>query len=117
VGDGGGIEEDQVGDAVGVADGVFEGEEGAPGVAEEDEGVEVEVRAEALEVFDLGLDCDVFGLDVVGGPAAATLVVEDEVERGEEEAVEVREEVGVVEIGGCGSRGGRGCRGVGTWEL
>jgi hypothetical protein len=43
--------------------------------------VEVKILTHLLQICDVGCECDVFGLNMIGGSATPTLVVVDETER------------------------------------
>ena len=92
------VHEDQVRDPTRMADRVLHREYASPGVSEHGDRLQAEVAPHSVEVVDLRPNRDIVGLHAVRRPAATALVVVDEAER-VCEPVELREEVGVVEVG------------------
>lgn len=64
---------------------------------EHGDGLQAEMAPHPIEVLDLGSEADVPDPDAIGRPAATALVVVEETER-LCEAVQLRQEVGVVEV-------------------
>lgn len=68
-----------MGDVLGVAEGVFGGEETTPRVSEDGDRLIAEVSPDGVQVFGLGLDADIFRNHSRRRPSPTPLVVVDEV--------------------------------------